>query len=404
MSGIVNRQVARPSLHFPLRLFGENELSFDSLHQLEQIFDFLPIGLACLDSELRFIKINKTLAGWMGRQPAELIGQSLLAMTLPWPPEVVSTLQRVLQTRESLSPVSCPHLGVTEAGQERVGKANFFRLQGISSATTQALLIMEDVTPLQSAAQESQRLQDELQHQRLELEHVRRVSTVGDLAASLAHELNQPLTAILSNAQAALRFFSSSSDCQDEVQEILKDIVADDKRAGAVIRSVRGLLRKPELENSPIVINQLVSDVEKILHSSALLKRAVICLELSPGLPVVQGDPVQLQQVLLNLAINGLDAMHKAEPIERILRIRTSRRDADHLQVTVVDAGHGLEGDSLNRIFEPFYTTKKEGLGMGLSIAKSIVEAHKGLLWAEVNPMRGMSFHFTLPVTLRSPR
>jgi signal transduction histidine kinase len=231
-----------------------------------------------------------------------------------------------------------------------------------------------------------------------ELAHMARVVMMGELAASLAHELTQPLTAILSNAQAALRFLTAPSPNLDEVRAILADVVEDDQRAGEVIRRLRNLLRKGEVELLPLNLNQLTQEVVRLLHSDAIIRHVAIAVELDPDLPPVPGDRVQLQQVLLNLMLNGFEAMAERPVDDRQMVVRTQRVDAKTIQVGVQDYGSGIESAKLERIFEPFYTTKPEGLGMGLSICRSLIEAHNGRLWAVSNPDGGATFSFTLPV------
>jgi PAS domain S-box-containing protein len=238
----------------------------------------------------------------------------------------------------------------------------------------------------------------ELREQREELAHVARISTMGELAASLAHELNQPLTAILSNAQAALRFLSSKPADIEEVREILQDIVKDNSRASEVIRRMRSLVKKEAIEFAPVDMPSLVRDVAALVHSDAILLNVKLLVETTDGLPAVHGDKVQLQQVVLNLLLNAFDAMKECPPTERQVKLSVERNDAGLIQTAVSDRGPGLSHDKLDKIFQPFYTTKGEGLGMGLSICRSIIEAHGGRLWAENNRDRGATFYFTLPL------
>jgi signal transduction histidine kinase len=244
------------------------------------------------------------------------------------------------------------------------------------------------------------RRRSEMEGQRLrqDLAHVGRVSTMGELTASLAHELNQPLTAILSNAQAALRLLASDKADLADIRDILGDIVEDDKRAAEVIHRLRGFLKKSNLELSPLDIGELVSQVARLVSSDAIIRNVSIRLELTPGLPPVCGDRVQLQQVILNLLMNGLDAMRESSEGERTLVVRTLGADhAASVVVAVEDSGMGIDEADLEHVFHAFYTTKPEGLGMGLAIARSIVEAHGGRLEARNNPGRGATFSFTLP-------
>jgi C4-dicarboxylate-specific signal transduction histidine kinase len=238
----------------------------------------------------------------------------------------------------------------------------------------------------------------ELSRQREELDHVARVSTMGELAASVAHELNQPLGAILANAEAAELFLQQEPPALDDLRAILADIRQDDERAGEVIRRMRTLLRKRELEQQPLDINSVVEDVLQVVSGDASLRKTAVSADLAPLLPKILGDRVHLQQVLLNLILNGMDAMAQQPQERRRLSVRT-RPGADGLvELVVTDLGHGIEPDKLPRLFEPFYTTKTNGMGMGLSISRRIIEAHRGRIWAENNGSGGAAFHVTLPV------
>ncbi|HEU4345353.1 MAG TPA: ATP-binding protein [Candidatus Binatia bacterium] len=238
----------------------------------------------------------------------------------------------------------------------------------------------------------------ELQERRSELAHVARISIMGELSASLAHELNQPLTAILSNAQAAARFMTSKPVDLEEVREILQDIVKDNNRAGEVIRRMRALAKKEELEFGPLDVANLIREVVTLLHSDAILQNVRISLEVGANLPPARGDRVQLQQVLLNLLLNAFDAMKTCPRSEREVTLRAKRQNANMIEVAVSDRGAGLSQDKLDKIFQPFYTTKGEGLGIGLSICRSIIDAHGGRLWAANNVERGAIFYFTVPL------
>jgi len=246
------------------------------------------------------------------------------------------------------------------------------------------------------------RKQTELEAQRLrqDLTHIGRVSAMGELTASLAHELNQPLTAILSNAQAAQRLLAADVVNLEEVREILKDIVTDDKRAGDIIHRLRGLIKKGDLEFVPLDLNEIVGEVAWLVRTDAILRNVSLSLEFDADLPKVLGDRVQLQQVVLNLVLNGLEAM-ESRAGERTLVIRTARDGAAAVRVAVQDSGSGIDEKDLDRMFEPLYTTKAEGLGMGLAIVRTIVDAHGGGLGAANNAQGGATVHFTLPLDAR---
>jgi len=234
----------------------------------------------------------------------------------------------------------------------------------------------------------------EAQQTRQELAHFTRVSAMGELAASLAHELNQPLAGILANAQAGQRFLTAGRPDLEEIRAILTDIVADDRRAGEVIRRLREMLRKAAPSRVLLDLNALIGDVAKLLSSDALIRGLSIVHDFDPKLPQVTGDRVELQQVVLNLLVNAMEAMAVPDAAGRIVVVRTACADPGTVEVSVQDTGTGIGGTA--SIFEPFYTTKAEGLGMGLSIARSIIEAHGGRIWAENNETGGATFHFAL--------
>ncbi|MDR3556263.1 MAG: PAS domain-containing protein [Syntrophobacteraceae bacterium] len=245
----------------------------------------------------------------------------------------------------------------------------------------------------------TERKRDEVKAQRLrdELAHITRVATMGEISSSLAHELGQPLTAIMSNAQAARRFLERAEPDVEEVKLALEDIVDDCRRAGNVIKRLRSILKKEPFQKATLEINDLVEETVKLLANSALKNNIGVRICLCDGLPPISGDRIQLQQVLINLILNGFDAMASIDRGSRLMTIRTSY-DSDKITVEVTDAGPGIDPDQMSRIFEPFVTTKMEGMGMGLPISRHILEAHSGRLWARRNSDCGMTFSFSLPV------
>jgi PAS domain S-box-containing protein len=238
----------------------------------------------------------------------------------------------------------------------------------------------------------------EAQQQRVELTHLARVAMLGELSGSLAHEMNQPLTSILSNAQAALRFLAHDDADLEEVRSILKDIVDEDKRAGEVIHRLRVLLHKGEVQYRPFDLNEMVRDVLKLMRTDLVDQGVTVHTDLAQALPVANADRVQLQQVLLNLVMNACDAMSTGPADDQTVTIRTAPGEHEGIRVSVADRGVGLQPDLLEKVFEPFFTTKPHGTGLGLSVCRTIVTAHGGKLWAVNNPEKGATFHFTLPV------
>jgi PAS domain S-box-containing protein len=231
-----------------------------------------------------------------------------------------------------------------------------------------------------------------------EIAHLNRVAALGEMATSLAHELNQPLAAILTNAEAASRFLNRESPNLARVRGCLTAIAADDERAAEVIKRLRSLLKKNQSQASLIDLNEVVSDALRLVNNDAMLRETRVRIELHPKLPPVLGDRVQLCQVVLNLLVNGLQAAAEQPPVERWVLVRTAEANGGGVELTVEDSGKGIAESDLARVFEPFFTSKREGLGMGLSISQSIVQAHGGQIWIEHSASHGALFHCVLPV------
>ncbi len=249
-----------------------------------------------------------------------------------------------------------------------------------------------DITGRKLAALEAAR-------QRHDLAHLARVSALGELSSSLAHELTHPITAILSNAQAAQRFLDADEVDLNEVREILNDIVTEDQRAGEVIHRLRGLLKKgePQTHCDDVDLNEVIGDVLKLMRSDLINQNVTVDTNLAQNLPTVAGDRVQLQQVLLNLMLNACEALSNHNSSERQLLI-ASKSENGEVRVSVADRGGGIPEGKREQVFDRFFTTKKEGMGLGLSICRTIINAHKGEIWATNNSDRGATFHFSLPI------
>jgi signal transduction histidine kinase len=230
------------------------------------------------------------------------------------------------------------------------------------------------------------------------LAHSQRLASIGELTALVAHEVRQPLTAILANADAAKRFLSRAEPPLDDVRKIIDHIRSDDMRAEEIIRRIRSFARNRGFEPQPLDLNALVAEVLRLIAGDASRRGVQIESELGPSMPLTRGDPMQLQQLLLNLLVNALDAMADVPESARVVRVVTTRIDDAALEVAIADRGTGIPPEQLPRIFESFFTTRREGLGLGLSIAKSIALNHNGKLWVENNADGGATFHFRLPV------
>jgi C4-dicarboxylate-specific signal transduction histidine kinase len=239
---------------------------------------------------------------------------------------------------------------------------------------------------------------------RQQLAHLGRAAVLGQLSGALAHELNQPLTSIRGNADAGLRLLADGKLDLVEIREILADIVQDDERAVQVIQRLRGLLHKGEIQAQPVDLNAIIRQVLELTRSDIISRNVTVETALDLRGALVLADRVQMQQVLLNLVINACEAMAGMPPRERKLRIDTSvSSDGRCVQLEVSDVGCGIAAGDLERIFEPFVTTKKEGLGLGLAICRSIVHAHDGDLWAGNAPGGGACLHMSLPVAADPP-
>jgi signal transduction histidine kinase len=249
-----------------------------------------------------------------------------------------------------------------------------------------------DITKRKQAEEQAAR-------QRNEMAHLSRVAMLGELSGSIAHELNLPLSAILSNAQAAQRVLANGAIDLTELREILNDIVTEDKRASEVIRRLQLWLKKGEVKQHSLCINEVIQDVLKLVHSDLINQKVVVDCELARSLPTITGDPVQLQQVLLNLVVNACDAMTDCNTAERRLLIRTGTENGSGaVVVSVTDRGGSIPAEKMKQIFEPFFSTKAKGMGLGLSVCHSIIAAHRGQLWATNNADCGATFHLSLPI------
>ena len=358
---------------------------------LRQVIDIDPNFIFAKDRQGRFTLANQAVADAYGTTVQNLIGKTDTDFN-PNKAEVESFRRADLEVIDMLQERFIAEEHITDAhGNVRWLQTVKRPMVGKNGFADQVLGASTDIT-------RRKRTEIELQEQRAELAHVARVSMMGELAASLAHELNQPLTAILSNAQAALRFMSSKPSDLEEVREILQDIVKDNSRAGEVIRRMRALAKKEELEFATLDLASLIRDVMALVHSDAILQNVRISLELEDNLPLVRGDRVQLQQVVLNIMLNAFDAMKECPASERKVKLQAGAHGEELIKVAVSDCGTGLSGDNLDKIFQPFYTSKRDGLGMGLSICRSIIEAHGGHLWGENNNGTGATFYFTIPV------
>ena len=350
------------------------------------ITDSLPALIAQIDAEGRFVFANEAYRHWWRLDPASIPGRTIEQVVGP---EVYASIRS--------------YVSRALAG-ERIQYGMETRLADGSARDIEALYVPDidsdgnvngyyslvvDVTDEKRAERENLVLQSELAH-------ASRMSTMGELAAALAHELNQPLTAIMSNAQAAQRFVDRDEPELDEVRSILRDIVDDDRRASEVIRRLREFLRKGVTEIRVLDANEVVRDVARFVAGELRSKDVVLSLELAEPPPIVRADSIQLQQVVLNLVTNAIDAVSGADAEQRAILVRTSVEAGD-ARIAVADSGPGVAPSNLRKIFEPFYTTKPTGMGLGLPLCRTLIEAQGGRIAACNREVGGAEFVLWLP-------
>jgi C4-dicarboxylate-specific signal transduction histidine kinase len=246
--------------------------------------------------------------------------------------------------------------------------------------------------------EDRKRAEDALHQAQAALAHVTRVATLGELTASIAHEVNQPLAGVVTNGQACLRWLARAVPDLEEARAAVERIIRDGQRASEVIQRIRALARKTDPHKVRLDLNDVIHEVVRLVHREVLGHRVSLRTDLAPTLPPVLGDRVQLQQVLINLVINGIEAMASVTDRPRELWIRSYQLAADRVCAAVQDTGIGIDPADADRLFHAFFTTKPGGLGMGLSISRSIIEAHGGRLWASRNVGPGAAVQFTLPL------
>ncbi|EFK09759.1 PAS domain S-box protein [delta proteobacterium NaphS2] len=375
--------IARKRADYALR---EMEKSVrKAAEEWQATFDSIPHVIMILDRDLRIVRHNAATVSFLQLPPAEIHGQPChyLVHGTDGPP-VACPVKRSLKMRNH------QENEIYDAQRKAWYQVSADSILDEEGEVSRIVHRIKDITE-RVEAEEKARLQWE------ELAHVTRIGIMGELTSSLAHEINQPLTAIQSNAAAARRFLSEREPDIVEVRQILDDIISDNTRAGNIIMKIRALLKREQVPFDITEINDLIADVLSLLRADALLPELEITTEFTKGLPHISADRIQLQQVIINLILNGAAAMKDLPSSRREIRIKTAVEENGNVKVLVIDFGTGIEEDAMRQIFEPFYTTKKEGLGMGLPISQTIIEAHGGSMEASNNPEGGTVFSFTLP-------
>ncbi|WP_281409044.1 ATP-binding protein [Mesorhizobium sp. SARCC-RB16n] len=352
-----------------------------------QVFESSPDAISMVGKDHRYRRVNPVYERlWgvpvhmcIGKHVADLLGAAAFEQTIK------PHLDRCFEGEE----VRYTEWFTTSLGRRYLAMS-YTPLRMDSSRVEAALVVVRDLTDLIM-------ISEALRTAQAELARVNRVTTMGQLTASIAHEVSQPITATLANAQAALRWLAGQPPNVEEVRLALDEIVKSSNRAGDVIGRIRALVKKAPPRKDRFDLNEAVRDVIALTRSEVLRQRVSLQAELARDLAPVSGDRILLQQVLLNLIMNAVEAMSSTTKGELNLRISTEIETDGGIRVAVCDSGPGLDPQSLDRVFDAFYTTKPDGMGMGLAICRSLVEAHGGRLWASANQPRGAVFQFTLP-------
>jgi len=367
--------------------------------RIRRLVDSNIIGIMIWDFQGRIIEANEAILDMLGYSREEFISGRIGWTDLTpaeWAPADQDALAQVSAT-----------------GSCKSYEKEYFRKDGSRVPILMAGALLEwkrdegvafvlDMTDRKRAEEKLRASEQLLLDAQMELAHVNRVTTMGELAASIAHEVNQPLAGVVANAEACLRWLDRAD--LDAVRRSVEWIIEDGNRASEVIRRVRSLANKTGLEKVPLDVNDVVSETIPLVQRELIGHQILLRMELAPALPVILGDRVQLQQVIINLVMNGIEAMQPVRDRSRELVIRSLQDETRQVLVSVTDCGVGISAGNADRLFNAFFTTKSGGMGMGLSICRSIVEAHGGRLWATANVPHGATFQFTLPVNADTAR
>lgn len=360
-----------------------------SRDRVRGILDNMPAAVYVKLKDGRYLMTNRVYEALFGLASGSAIGKTDFELFAGAQAEAaLESDRRVLQRREALRGEE--RIGSNDRGEPRIFASLKFPLVDRDGSAEATCGVFTDVTDLRRNEREMYLL-------RRQVWHADRVARTAVLAASLAHELSQPLTAILSNAQAGLRFLAQDPPDLTDLREILQDVVRDDKRATAVINGLRTMLRRQETERDPIDVGACVKEVVDLMHSDFLERGVDVTQSMAPGC-VVLGDKGQLQQVVLNLAMNANEAMTEQPRGSRSLHVSVAPSNGRRVRVAVCDTGPGIGEEDIDKVFDHFYTTKAKGLGMGLAMCRSILESHGGSLSVERNEGRGVTFCFVLPL------
>jgi PAS domain S-box-containing protein len=357
------------------------------------------IGISIFDFDGRIMEANEALLHIVGRSRDDVVSGRLRWTELT-PPEWQDADERAVAELRARG--SCKAYEKEYLRNDGSRVPVLVGAAALGGPRDQGVAFVLDLTERKEAEQNLRESERRYREAQAELAHVTRVTTLGELTASIAHEVKQPIGATVTNAQAALRFLGAEAVDANELREILRDIVKDGNRAGEVISRISDLTKKAPPRKDRLEINGAIREVMEFTRSATVENRVSVHTELADGLPLIRGDRVELQQVILNLVMNGIEAMQSVEDRPRELVIRSIQDETQQVRVGVMDRGVGFSAENADRLFTAFFTTKSNGMGMGLSICRSIIEAHNGRLWATANAPHGATFQFTLPVSTDS--
>jgi PAS domain S-box-containing protein len=360
--------------------------------KIQRLVDARIIGIFIWELEGQIIEANDAFLDIVGYEREDLISGCMRWTDLTPPEWLDRDEQQWVRRTESLQPFEKEYFRKDGSRVPVLTRMASFEEEG-----NQGVAFVLDLTE-RKRAEESLRQSERRYHEtQMELAHANRVATLGLLSTSIAHEINQPICAALTNAAAALRWLSKEPVDLENVRRALNRIFADGDRANEVIGRMRALLKKAPVRKEDVDINEAILEVIALTRSEMTKNGISLQSQLADSLPLIQGDRVQLQQVIMNLIINAVEALSSVSEGSRELVISAGKVEPDSVLVAVQDSGPGLTPASLERVFDAFHTTKPGGLGMGLSICRSIIEAHGGRLWATVDQPQGATFQFTLP-------
>lgn len=387
------RDVLQGDLQTLARLGSELE---EQRAQLSELFERVPEAVVMIDRDARVTRVNPEFTKIFGYSADEAIGERIADLTTPEDllQEASSFTRRIVELAEVFT--------VETVRRHKNGARIpvFLTCVPVSSngSGNAGYVIYRDIS-------ETQRLRDEQRRNhemRLELAHALRIATLGQLSASIAHEINQPLTGIITNCGTCLRMLSSEPLDVEGALEAVRRTMRDGNRAADVITRLRALFNKKQPALEWVDLNEATREVIALSQDEIRSSRVTVRIELADDLPRVAADRVQLQQVVLNLLRNALDSMNAVDERPRDLLIRTERQEDDHVQLSVKDSGVGFDSQTMSKLFEAFYSTKDEGMGVGLAVSRSIVENHQGRLWAVLNADAGATFLFSVPCRART--